>query len=212
MIEAYPLQWPLNKPRTKPDKRKSASFKTKSASGVFRKLTLTEAADRIKAELALYTRVGKPFRVPPDSVVVSTNIQLTRTGAFYRAIGFPADTGVAVYFTLDHVNYCLPCDKWDTVADNLAAVASHIAAMRGMERWGVGSTQENFMGYKALPEQTSGFAWWDVLGVDNNADEAAIKQAYFVKAKKLHPDFGGTVQEFGTLNIAYKQALSQFKK
>src|SRR5262249_31741204 len=61
------------------------------------------------------------------------------------------DVGAAVYFSLNKKPYCLPCDRWNRLPDNLAAIAAHLEAMRGMDRWGVGSIEQAFAGYKALP-------------------------------------------------------------
>ncbi|OYE02620.1 hypothetical protein [Nostoc sp. 'Peltigera membranacea cyanobiont' 232] len=57
--------------------------------------------------------------------------------------------------------------------DNLRAIGLHIAAMRGMERWGV---EQAFAGYQALPPQASERKWWEILGVHVRASDDEVKQ------------------------------------
>ena len=62
----------------------------------------------------------------------------------------PDDPGVAVYFQLHDKERVLACDKWDTVADNIAAIAAHIDGIRRQDRYGVGTIDQAFAGYSAL--------------------------------------------------------------
>ena len=41
------------------------------------------------------------------------------------------------------------------------------------------------------------------LGVDRSADQAAIRKAYRAKAKKAHPDGGGSVESFELIRLAH---------
>ncbi|NTJ42713.1 J domain-containing protein [Agrobacterium larrymoorei] len=43
-----------------------------------------------------------------------------------------------------------------------------------------------------------------LLGVERNADEAAIKAAYRKAAKNAHPDSGGDADQFARLQLAYE--------
>lgn len=44
---------------------------------------------------------------------------------------------------------------------------------------------------------------YETLGVDRAADKSAIRRAYRRRAKKAHPDGGGTAEQFGALQHAH---------
>ena len=77
--------------------------------------------------------------------------------------------------------------------------------MRGMERWGVGSVEQAFAGYQALPPQQEK-KWWDVLGVSPGATEDEVREAYVKLARQHHPDNGGSDEQMTIINAAYEQA------
>src|SRR5262249_12622020 len=134
-------------------------------------------------------RLGSP------SFMMSSNIPRTKGGDGPPVSGYkqPADPGVAVYFELNKKPVSLACDKWIRVEDNIWAIAKHIEALRAQDRWGVGTLEQAFRGYMALPGigQTTGEKWWMVLGVPINATPDKIKEAFRLLAKKHHPDKGG---------------------
>src|SRR6185369_17936789 len=98
------------------------------------------------------------------------------------------------YFVLKSEPHALACDRWDRVADNLRAIALHIAAIRGMDRWGVGSLAQAFAGYgmKQLAEVGARKPWWELLGLKEKPGSPAIVQQRFRElALQHHPDRGG---------------------
>lgn len=190
---SYPLHWPVGRPRT--SSRTRAAFATRSggAGGLLRPLTPAEGRDRVLDELD---------RLKAFDVVISSNL-----GGLSRAE--PRDPGVAVYFNLRNgkaasEKHCLACDRWDRVADNLAAIAAHVEAIRGQLRWGVGDVAQAFAGYKALPAVR---AWWEVLGVAPNAPPAAIKARRRELLERHHPDRGGDPAQAAEVNAAYAAAV-----
>jgi hypothetical protein len=212
--EAYPLSWPDGWPRTEPRKRERAKFgatrtETTSLGSHYRRLTELSVAEGIKRVLGELDRLGA------RSVVVSSNVELRQDGIPYSGRRAPDDCGVAVYFQLKGQPHCFPCDRWDRVADNLAAVAAHVAAMRGMERWGVGSSAQLFSGFKSLPPKggtttgEQGAPWWQVLGVTQASPPEVVKAAYRSLASKHHPDAGGNHGAMATINRAWEQAQDQ---
>ena len=218
MIEAYPHSWPIGKARTSVTDRKEARFSSSDRKTQIRYdgstysymvkkvLTVAVATERLFAEINSYSRAGHDWRIDPDDVIISTNIRLRLDGRPYSGQREPEDSGVAVYFKLDKIQYCFPCDKWDRVADNIAAIASHLGAMRGMERWGVGESHDVFTGFKALPASVT-LSCWDVLGIKATKDIGLIKTQFRGKAFDAHPDHGGTQEAFTALQSAYEQAI-----
>ena len=130
--------------------------------------------------------------------VLSTNSRRRLDGQPYSNQSQPADPGAAVYFELKSKPVSLACDKWDRVEDNIWAIAKHIEALRGQERWGVGSIEQAFRGYMALPAigESGASDWWKTLGVPINAPHEQVVQAYKILVKKHHPDVGGDPELF----------------
>jgi DnaJ-domain-containing protein 1 len=95
---------------------------------------------------------------------------------------------------------CLACDRWLRVADNIAAIAAHIYAIRAVDRYGVGTMEQAFAGYAALPASSE--EWWLVLGVGRDASEDEVDTAYRRLAREHHPDVGGDTNHMARLNAA----------
>lgn len=163
-ITAFPLCWPDGWPRAR--WRKSAPFKVPA----------TQARKELLEEIA---------RLGGKDVIVSTDQPLNRDGSATlnrRAV----DTGVAVYFTRKGRSVVLACDQFDQLHDNMRAIGKTIEAMRGIERWGASDMLDRaFTGFEALPAPEQ---WWQVLGLVQGADRAAIDTAYRRLALQAHPD------------------------
>lgn len=186
-IDAYPLCWPPNWPRTPYNERQFARFKTSFAS----------ARDGLFEEVS---------RLGGENIVLSTNIPLRRDGLPYADYREPNDSGVAVYFNLFGKQQCVPCDKWMKVADNMHAVELCIAALRGLERWGAKSmVQASFTGFQALPNYSTP----PVRYFDNIIDKEHLKEEYKKLAIQLHPDAGGDASDFSEMNRQYQEAMSK---
>jgi hypothetical protein len=186
---AYPLSWPTGWPRSA--KRRQSPFGRRGP------WTLARAAAVLHGELRMLGADG--------SNVISSNVTGTSRAA-------PADPGVAVYFTLKKQRTALACDRWERVEDNLRAIAKHVEAMRGMERWGVGSLERSFLGYAALPpgpDAKPARPWREVLGFpgDWTPSTAIVEAAFRDKSKALHPDVGGDATGFNELTRARDEAL-----
>jgi hypothetical protein len=142
----------------------------------------------------------------PAAAVLSTNVG-TRQGRLPRSLtAQPADRGVAVYFVLSGRDQVLACDKWDRVEDNLYAIARHIGALRAQSRYGVGTVEQAFQGYLALPPKEP---WWSVLKVSPDAHHKDIERAYQREARRVHPDHGGSAEAMARLNAAREEARLQ---
>jgi len=208
-ITAYPLAWPQQQPRHTVNSRERAKFGKKRSQGHgTERLSLYQARRRLEQEIRSFSHGYPYWRINPETVVLSSDVVLRLDGAPHSGRGEPDDPGVAVYFNLDDNDYCLPCDKWDRVADNIAAIAAHLGAMRGMERWGVGSVETHFAGFKSLPGTGDSIAdaWRAVLGLDAGATLADAQAAYRRLAQSNHPDKGGSDAEFARIGAAWEQA------
>lgn len=194
MSQAYPLHWPAGWPRAKA--RTRASFGKMRSNGRYETrgdLTVADARDRLGDELD---------RLKARYVTLSTNLELRLDGQPRSGQRDPDDVGVAVYFQIGGRDTAFACDKWDRVADNIAAVAKHIEALRGMDRWGVGTAAQAFAGYQALPSPEQ---WWQVLEVRPDASRDEITAAYRERARAAHPDTGGSTAAMARLNAARDQ-------
>lgn len=157
------------------------------------KITMAQARTMLQAELD---------RLGARDIVLSTNVELNLNGDPRGDRARPADVGVACYFKLKGRDTVLACDKWLRVEDNIVAIAKHIDALRGQERWGVGTIEQAFTGYQALPAPEQ---WWQVLGLAESASLADIDAAYRAKARAAHPDSGGSDAAMARLNAARDQ-------
>lgn len=187
--QAFPLSWPTGIART--IYRKKSQFGDHS---------VVSAVKEIRRNITL---LGA--RLP----VVSSNIPLRMDGDPYSNPGRMQDPGVAVYFHLKQKPYCMPCDMWSSVEENLWAVAKHIEAMRGMQRWGVGSIEQQFAGFKAL---AAGEHWWDVLECRADASREIIEAQYKTRIRTAHPDLGGSHDAMSRLNVARDEAIASLGK
>lgn len=207
-IPRYPLQWPAGWKRMPATARTRARFaKQTSTSQTWsdgrtttwrgkREVTIAEGVERVRSELA---RMG----IPDHDVVISTDLQLRLDGLPRSGQREPEDPGVAVYW-LDPVDRaapkCMAVDRYDRVADNLAAVAATLEAMRAIERHGGAEIlQRAFVGFAALPAPGSTEHWADVL------DRADPEGSYRRLRSKHHPDrAGGDAAAFQRVQRAYE--------
>jgi hypothetical protein len=122
----------------------------------------------------------------------------------------PADPGAAIYFSFRGKATVLACDTYTAVADNIAALAAHLDALRAIERYGVGSLEQALAGYKALPADSAA-DWRAVFGFARSSSPslAEIDKAFKAAARTKHPDVGGTEIEMAHLNRARDYALQE---
>ena len=212
-IPAHPLTWPPGWPRRSATARTTARFskkerqysKSPDSNGrlnswtTSKELTIAEAVSRVRT-------VIKQMGVSDDDLVISTNLELRLDGLPRSGQREPSDPGAAVYWRDRGATRCMAIDRYDRVADNLAAIAATLDAMRAIERHGGAEILDRaFTGFSALPPP-AGEAWWDVLGVPANARSAEIKAAYQRKRSVAHPDNGGTSEKFDAVQRAYEQS------
>lgn len=205
-VDRYPLAWPTGWPRTPWNQRKTAPFgmtqERVTDTGSYKRrvpINMRTAIDRLMAELD---------RLGATNAVLSTNVELRLDGLPMGNRSEPSDTGVAVYFRHKGKPIVMACDRWLTVADNIAAIAQHIDAIRRMDRYGVGRLEQALAGYQRLLSGRR--AWFEVLGFSSPVHEwSRIEDAYKSLAKRLHPDAGGSHDAMAELSEAYQTARQE---
>jgi hypothetical protein len=188
-ITNYPLSWPFGWERTDIYKRRPSQFGRHS---------IISSARQLSNEIRLMR--GR-------DMIISTNLRVRNDGIPYSNQRVPEDPGVAVYFKWKDKPIVFACDKYRSVEDNLWAIVKHIEALRGQERWGVGSLDQAFAGYAALPDPNAR-PWWEALSVRRDASDEEIRKAYFTLARQYHPDNKETGNEelFVQIQQAYDLA------
>lgn len=185
-VEAYPLHWPLGWPRTKWPK--SSRFEVAS---------FAVTRDNLFRQIKL---------LGGTHIVLSTNIHLRQDGIPYANHRQPQDKGVAVYFLRRGKQMAFACDRWDKIEDNIRAVEKTIEAVRGIDRWGASEMMERAVqAFEALPPPKS---CWDILGIKPGASHDEINAAYRERARRAHPDAGGSHAAMAELNRARDEAVS----
>lgn len=185
---AYPLTWPTAFARTA--RREDGRFKT----------TLAGALKNVESSLRLFAGdSGKKI----EGLVISSNVTL--------GVQRPADPGVAIWFTWDGLQVCIPVDRYTRVESNLQAIHHIIEARRVELRHGtLALVRATFTGFKALPAPP-GDSWREVLGFGpaDVVGRAAVEATYKRKRKAAHPDSGGDAEQFDRIQRAYQQAIAE---
>lgn len=202
-IDAYPCRWPDGWERTPSHRRTSSRYG----------LDFVRARDEISRQLKL---------LGAREIVLTTNIPLRRDGLPLAGQSEPQDPAVAVYWVelgawntqrqqSDYKQRVIACDHWKKVKENLRAVGVAIEALRALKRSGATQVSDRaFMGFAALPEQTGGRSWRQVLELGNGpVSREMLDRAYRVMAMASHPDRGGTNERMAAVNRAYEDGLRE---
>jgi len=187
MISAYPLCWPPTFPRAA--RRDDGQFKT----------SLSAALSNVQDSLRRFaTDTGKKI----EGLVISSNVTLGRQR--------PDDPGVAVWFTWDGLQVCIPVDRYAKVEANLQAIHHVLEARRTeLRHGGIAIVRATFTGFKALPAPP-GSDWRSVLLLANDErNMQTVEQAYQRERSKAHPDKGGSAERFDAVQRAFEQAKQE---
>lgn len=206
-ISRFPLQWPTGWKRIPPGDRKDANFSRHD-----QRLTISDGVNRVLGELG---RMG----VHEDFVIISSNLESRLDGMPRSGQANPGDPGVCVYWQKGGPRSgspmrCLAVDRYLKVADNLAAIAATLDAMRAIERHGGAAILDRaFTGFAALPAPVAGQRdWWTVLGLQPDATAEQIRDAHRRLRSTLHPDKPGSgdQERMAELNVARDRGLAGF--
>ena len=191
MTAAFPLSWPDTIRRHPAMRRETGQFRT----------SLSGALVNVRESLR---RFAKDSGKPMSGLVISSNCSL--------GVSSPEDPGVAVWFVWDNIPVCMPVDRYTKPSSNLQAIHHIIEARRTELRHGtLELVRATMAGLSALPppggERPA--AWFQILGVRQQATPSQIQKAYRERAQKAHPDHGGSNAQMATLNHARDEGLSQ---
>lgn len=120
----------------------------------------------------------------------------------------------------EYVEMKFPCDTFGYWKDNVRAVALALEALRKVDRYGVRSGSQ-YAGFKALPPGDFAQVMTPELAADFIAKAAGMgnvpaiatsiiqnavfgESVYKTAAKTLHPDKGGSAEEFKKLESAWR--------
>lgn len=194
-ISRFPLAWPAGWRRTPSFQQRMGTF---SRHGNV--LSVIDGYQRVIDAL------GR-FGVDENEIVISTNIRTRLDGLPRSDQGEPVDKGVAVYWRAKGGKQakCMAIDRYERVADNLAAIAATLESIRAIERHGGGTILDRvFEGFAALPAPTQ---WFQELDVSVSASREEIEQAYRRLAMEHHPDRGGDPERMARINAARDEGL-----
>ena len=190
----YPLSWPFGWRRTPADERGRSSFTEATIvtrtrwTGSGHETNTSRGTKRITVPTACTRLLDQVERLGGSDPILSTNVEPTIYGLPKGGRAEPSDPGAAVYFKLQGKDRVLACDRWVTVAENIAALAAHIDAIRRVDRYGVGTMEQAFAGYDALPPPSTDnrAPWRATLGFrpDSRVTVADVNLNYRTLAKK----------------------------
>jgi hypothetical protein len=187
----FPLSWPLGWPRV--SERVPSRFTSQR-----RDITIHGAIQRLEAELE---------RLGATDAMLSSNLKLSLGGVPFSGQAEPKDAAVAIYFKLKGHDRVLACDRYTSASGNIAAIAAHIDALRRIERYGVGTIEQAFAGYAALPPPSDDNRppWRTILGFKPNGPVTVddVRVNYRALAKQAINDD----MRLQVLNLARDQAL-----
>jgi len=120
------------------------------------------------------------------------------------------DPGVVVYFTKDGEQMAAACDRWDNPRDNAQDLYHYLHETRMQELRGTVTAESEYEKLR-LPSgdddvEAAAPPAHAILGVDRDADEHAVKAAWREKLKEVHPDHGGSQEQYRRVNEA-KEAM-----
>lgn len=192
----FPLAWPPGWRRIMPGLRVDAPFSQRK-----QPLSINAGTERVMKELYA-------MGISKDDVIISSNLKVRLDGLPISQQSQPADPGIAVYWKKpkDVQHKVMATDRYTKVADNLAAVAATLYAMRAIERHGGAVILERaFTGFQCLPAPNT---WRAVLGYveDDQPTMEEVSQSYKRLSKRHHPDAGGTEAKMSELNWAMAEA------
>lgn len=181
--QRYPLTWPEGVPR-RTGSRDTGAFKT----------GLQQALKNVEVSLLAF---GRDTNRPVSGVVISSNVTLGHEK--------PADPGVAIWFTWEEQQICIPVDRYATVQANLQAIHHVLEARRTEARHGtLALVRATMKGFVSLPAPKS---WREVLGIPTDAVVTAEMLTAFYRAAAKTADNSRDLMDINTARDRAKLEL-----
>lgn len=151
------------------------------------------------------------------NVVIQLDVseQDIRLDGYPRANARTRSPRVILSFETPDGAFSYPCDTWTDWQDNVRAIALTLEHLRAINRYGVTKHREQYRGWKALPgageasttttaEAAARFVarFCDVSAQELLDHPGRAADAYRAAAKRLHPDAGGSTEDFQRLQEA----------
>jgi len=169
------------------------------------RLSIFDGVTRVLQQLRLFGYTDT------EHIIISTNVKPRLDGLPRGDSAQPGDPGVAVYWKKpkEPQHKVMAVDQYTKVADNLAAIAATLDAMRAIERHGGAMILERaFLGFTALPSPND---WRHVLGFEQTPSFDEARDRYRKLAATQHPDLGGSEARMAELNGAWESAQRELR-
>ncbi|WP_255516676.1 J domain-containing protein [Haloferax sp. KTX1] len=186
------INWPANFERTPPSDREST---TKFS------ISLTSAFTRLERSLK---------RIGVDDFDYEFDARQRQKDKRPYARANPDDPSFVVRWTKDGEQFAVACDRYSEFRDNVRAVGLYLEEKRKMENRPVATGESEFANARLPPADDDVVAAprpaHEVLGVEPDASDEEIRDAFREAVKKRHPDKGGRLELFNELQEA-KEAM-----
>lgn len=195
------IDWPRRFDRTSTeDRERNRSFE----------VSLSKAFDDLEDELR---------RLGVDKYRYSFDAQQRQRDNRPYANARPDDPSFVLRWTMDGNQYAVACDRYSRLRDNVRTVGHYVGEKRKMEGRPVRTGESEFANARLPPGDGEAEAVvarpatepdpYEVLGVEPDAPEAAVRGAYRGLLKERHPDHGGSSTEFNQLQNAKEELLEE---
>lgn len=150
-------------------------------------------------------------RLDPERWRVSIGNQHTKSNGLPLHNANPDDPGFALYWRKDGEQFAVACDAYSRLRDNVREVYLwvHETRLRGNREVETGETE---FAAARLPSGdddaiTTPVPPAEVLDVSPNASPEEVREAYRERVKEVHPDQGGSEEEFHRVERAKEKLL-----
>ncbi|MCX8559807.1 molecular chaperone DnaJ [Mycolicibacterium mucogenicum] len=138
----------------------------------------------------------------PSVLQIALREQDFRIDGMPRANAIPSHPGVILNIESSKGPLSYPCDKFNRWQDNLRAIALGLEALRKISRYGITPGDEQYAGWRALPQQASGLSFTAASALEflrsaaGSDDDPTLRigsavQLYRRARAAAHPDRNG---------------------